>query len=68
MREKPTDNVEWFFYCGEHSKALDFYKPMHAHHLSNYLPLVEKYLALAPGYCFVIDETGYEDVWHQQNG
>ena len=40
---------------------------MHAHHLSNYLPLVEKYLALAPRHRFIIDEAGYEDVWLEQN-
>ena len=40
-----SENVGWFIYCGELSEAVFFYKPMHAHHLSNYLPLVEKYLA-----------------------
>ena len=50
------------FYCGEFSEAEDFYKPIHAQHLSKYLPMVEKYLALAPGYRFIIDADGYEDV------
>jgi hypothetical protein len=59
----PSDNVEWFFYCGEFSEADDFYKPLHAQHLGEYLPMVEKYLALAPGYRFIIDADGYEDVW-----
>lgn len=58
-----TDNVEWFFYCGEYSASPDFYKPIHAKHLTEYLPMVERYLALAPGYRFIIDANGYEDVW-----
>ena len=62
-KANPSDNVEWFFYCGEFSEADDFYKPLHAQHLSEYLPMVEKYLALAPGYRFIIDADGYEDVW-----
>lgn len=23
------------------------------------------YLALAPGYRFIIDDEGYEDIWHE---
>ena len=66
-RKNPTDNVEWFFYCGEGSQAPDFYKPIHVHHLSQYLPMAEKYLGLAPGYRFIIDAAGYEDVWVELN-
>lgn len=62
-KAKPTDNVEWFFYCGEFSVAIDFYQTMHAQHLATHLPMVESYLGLAAGYRFIIDADGYEDVW-----
>jgi hypothetical protein len=67
-QKTPTDNVEWFIYCGEHSDAADFYQPVHAQHLAEYLPSVQAYLALAPGYHFIIDDAGYEDVWLPVNG
>ncbi len=57
------DNIGWFFHCGEFSDAADFYQPLHAAHLSTYLPLVRPYLRLPPGARFIIDDTGYEDVW-----
>jgi hypothetical protein len=59
-------DVEWFIHCGEFSDNEDFYKPMHAQHISNYLPSVEKYLALDRGFKFIIDDQGYEDVWHEE--
>ncbi|AXF19444.1 hypothetical protein CUJ89_02220 [Burkholderia pyrrocinia] len=57
------DDVGWFFHCGEYSDAADFYQPLHAAHLSTYLPLVLSYLRLPPGTRFIIDDNGYEDVW-----
>ena len=29
----------------------------------NYLPQIIEYLDLPPGYRFLIDDNGYEDVW-----
>lgn len=57
------DNVGWFFHCGEYSDAADFYQPLHAAHLSTYLPSVLPYLWLPAGARFIIDDAGYEDVW-----
>ncbi|AKM00132.1 hypothetical protein [Burkholderia pyrrocinia] len=57
------DNIGWFFHCGEYSGAADFYQPLHAAHLSTYLPSVQPYLGLPPGARFIIDDAGYEDVW-----
>lgn len=57
------DNVGWFFHCGEYSDAADFYQPLHAAHLSTYLPSVLPYLRLPAGARFIIDDAGYEDVW-----
>ncbi|WP_414449633.1 hypothetical protein AB4851_27750 [Burkholderia sp. 22PA0099] len=59
-------NISWFFHCGEYSDAADFYKPVHAEHLSEMLPSVLKYLRLPPGSKFIIDDQGYEDVWMVQ--
>ncbi|WP_241011464.1 hypothetical protein [Burkholderia sp. Ac-20392] len=56
-------NVSWFFHCGEYSDADDFYQPLHATHLSAFLPLVLPYLMLPAGARFIIDDTGYEDIW-----
>lgn len=56
-------NVSWFFHCGECSDADDFYQPVHAAHLSACLPLVLPYLMLPAGARFIIDDTGYEDIW-----
>ncbi|MGS0895867.1 immunity protein Imm33 domain-containing protein [Burkholderia stagnalis] len=57
------DDVSWFFHCGEYSAADDFYQPLHAAHLATCLPSVLPYLRLPPGARFIIDDTGYEDVW-----
>lgn len=60
----PEDGtVSWFFHCGEHSQALDFYQPLHTHHLHELLPEVVDYLWLPTDARFIIDREGYEDVW-----
>ena len=51
------------FYCGEHSDYPNFYQSIHIDHLEDYLPNVIDYLCLEPGYSFVIDSNGYENVW-----
>ncbi|MDK2127072.1 immunity protein Imm33 domain-containing protein [Parachitinimonas caeni] len=62
--EKPENgNVSWFFYCGDYSEAPDFFQPIHTSHLDEILPSVKKYLFLSPGFKFIIDDEGYEDVW-----
>ena len=54
----------WYIWGGDYSDNDDFYKAVHLNHLSEILPQVLPYLALAPGYKFIIDNDGYEDVWH----
>ena len=65
MRIQPGEGTNgWFLWCGEErSDDEDFYAPLHAEHLPDYLPEVVKYLALPPGYRFQIDRSGYEDIW-----
>ncbi|PKH54995.1 hypothetical protein CXF83_08470 [Shewanella sp. Choline-02u-19] len=53
----------WYIWCGEEwSDDPDFFKPLHVSHIDKYLPEVQPYLALPPGYRFLVAES-YEDVW-----
>ncbi|CAB3969691.1 MULTISPECIES: hypothetical protein [Burkholderia] len=63
VRLSEGHNIGWFFHCGEYSDADDFYQPLHVAHLSTFLPLVLPYLMLPAGARFIIDATGYEDIW-----
>lgn len=57
----------WYIWCGEEmSQAEDFFSPLHVEHISEYLPEVEEYLELPPGYRFLIDGNNYEDVWYDE--
>lgn len=64
-RVEPPDggNVSWFIHCGEYCAADDFYQTVHIHHLSEMLPQAVNYLCLPTGAKFIIDTSGYEDVW-----
>ncbi|MEM6822127.1 MAG: hypothetical protein AAF558_09325 [Verrucomicrobiota bacterium] len=55
----------WYVFAGKdsYSKATDFYKPMCVEYLPEYCPLIIPYLGLEPGFKFIIDNNGYEDVW-----
>lgn len=65
----PIENgtTGWYIHCGEYSEDPDFYQPLHTVHIKDYLPEVLPYLSLPPGYGFIIDENGYEDVWFDEN-
>ncbi len=56
----------WYIYAGEYSDADDFYKPIHIGHLLELCPQVLQYLGLPPGWRFLIDDKGYEDVWYDE--
>lgn len=57
----------WYIWCGkEMSDAADFFSPLHIEHINKYLPEVEEYLDLPPGYRFLIDGNNYEDVWFDE--
>jgi hypothetical protein len=60
------DTTGWYIYAGEYSDATDFFVPVCTSHLVELLPAVLKYLSLAPGFSFIIDDNGYEDVWFDQ--
>lgn len=64
VRINPTsDTSGWYIWGGDYSEDADFFQPMHGFHLLEILPRLSKYLALAPGYKFIVDNEGYEDVW-----
>lgn len=65
LRHLPEgDTSGWYIWAGEHfSDDPDFFSPLHIAHLTDRCPMVIKYLGLAPGWRFLITDTGYEDVW-----
>ncbi|WP_110057607.1 hypothetical protein [Chitinophaga sp. S165] len=65
LRHPPEgETTGWYIWAGEEfSEDPDWFRPMHVAHLSDLKPEVLKYLALPPGYRFLIGENGYEDVW-----
>jgi hypothetical protein len=68
LRLAPTDTTNgWYIWCGkEMSREPDFFSPLHVEHIAEYLPAVAEYLALPPGYRFLIDGSNYEDVWFDE--
>jgi hypothetical protein len=58
------DTTGWYFWLDKFSTADNFFQPIHVSHLGQYAPTVLRFLALAPGWRFLFDETtGHEDVW-----
>lgn len=53
----------WYIWAGEYSDATDFFQSVHVSHIGDFFSIAEKYLALEPGYKFIVDHSGYEDIW-----
>lgn len=68
LRHPPTlDTNGWYLWAGEEfSTDPDFFKPLHAHHVFEWSPSVERMLALPPGFRFLIAPE-YEDVWFDES-
>ena len=68
LRMAPENGTSgWFIWAGEEfSDADDFFLPLHGEHLEEWAPAVLPYLALPPGWRFLIDGQ-YEDVWHDKD-
>jgi hypothetical protein len=64
---KFKDNNGWYIWADEYSLANDFFKPIHVHHLFELSPQILKYLGLPPGWRFLIDNSGYEDIWYDES-
>lgn len=69
LRHKPEeDTTGWYIWAGEEfSEDPDFFVPLHVEHLKEWRPEVLKFLALPPGYRFLIGENEYEDVWFDES-
>lgn len=67
LRHPPEgDTCGWYIWAGEEfSTDDDFFKSMHVEHLNELLPGVVQYLALPPGWRFLI-ASNYEDVWYDE--
>lgn len=65
-KKNPDGSSSWYVWGGPHSSAPDFYQPLCASHLLELLPLAVPYLGLPPGYKFILDRSGYEDVWKDE--
>ena len=49
------------------SLAPGFFSPLHFEHIDQYLPEISGYLNLPPGWRFLIDAKGYEDIWFDEH-
>lgn len=59
----------WFIWSSCHEIPQDqphFFSPVHARHIYDEYPYIAKYLGLPPGWRFVIDDKGYEDIWYDE--
>ncbi|TWT26560.1 hypothetical protein FQV30_07815 [Planomicrobium sp. CPCC 101110] len=67
MRIPPEgDTTGWYIWGGEgFSEDPDFFVPLHLTHIEEWIPGIEKYLGLAPGWRFLI-AGDYEDVWYDE--
>jgi hypothetical protein len=65
LRHPPEgDTTGWYIWAGEElSTDPDFFEPVHVEHLTGLRPEIVKYLALPPGWRFLI-AGDYEDVWY----
>ena len=63
-----NDTSGWYIWFGidPPTEEPDYFDPMHISHLLGYCPEVIPYLALSPGWRFLITPE-YEDVWFDNN-
>jgi hypothetical protein len=64
LRHPPTgDTSGWYVWGGDYSSADNFFQPLHAAHLANYVPALLPYLALAAGWRVLL-APHHEDAWY----
>ena len=69
LRHPPEGpSTGWFIWAGREipQENVKFFQSMHTSHLVEGRKLFIKYLGLAPGWRFQIDDKGYEDVWFDE--
>lgn len=63
LRHPPESGTTgWFIWSGAWSDDPEFFKPMHLSHLAAACPAALPFLALPPGWRFLV-APGHEDVW-----
>ena len=64
LRHRPeAGTTGWYIWGGELSDAPNFFQPLHASHLDEYVPNLLPYLALAPGWRLLL-APDHVEVWH----
>jgi hypothetical protein len=68
LRHPPEgDTTGWYIWAGEIlPTADDAFTPLHVSHLPTRCPLVMPYLALPPGWRFLL-APGHEDIWYDES-
>ena len=62
-----SGTMGWYLYAGqEFPKGDDAFSPLHARHIAERKPFWLKYLALPAGWRFLVDRSGYKDVWYDE--
>lgn len=63
LRVEPVNATSgWYIWVGALSDDPDFFLPLHGAHLPDWCPVVMPYLALPPGWRFLL-APDHEDVW-----
>ena len=61
------DTCGWYIWAGAQFETdPDFFAPLHVKHLRDVCPAALPYLALPPGWRFLVG-PGYEDVWRDES-
>jgi hypothetical protein len=56
----------WYLWARDYSENPNFFQSHHAEHIVSARPEIASYLALPPGWGFII-APGYEDVWRDES-
>ena len=68
LRHPPEgDTTGWYIWAGMNfPEDPNFFKPLHVRHLYSWCQIAQKYLALPPGWRFLVTDK-YEDVWRDES-
>jgi hypothetical protein len=62
------DTSGWYVWGGDILREdSDFFQPLHLSHLFEHCPSVLPYLALPPGWRFLLGSNGHVDVWYDES-
>lgn len=67
LRHRPENGTSgWYLWAGDQlPEDADFFQPLHHEHLGAWCPAATPYLALPPGWRFLV-APGYEDLWFDE--